>query len=117
MAEIETPPVPRILVWNKTDKLDGVDPPVYRGSDVYTAEVHVSALEKVGLENLRAVIETALTTTVRRVNLLIDYQRGEIISALHEMGFVEKQEHTPEGVMLTVRMSPALLEQYKEFEV
>jgi GTP-binding protein HflX len=117
LAEIDTPDVPRILVWNKVDLLGDAPLPANTGRDRYVAEVRVSALASTGLDNLRAAIETTLTAAVRRIRLLIDYQRGEIISALHEAGVVKKQEHTPEGVLLTVELTPEQLAQYKEFEV
>ncbi len=115
LAEIDTPPVPRILVWNKIDQLAVFSPPP--GSGGYAAEVAVSALRGAGLDELRAAIETALTAAVRRVRLLIDYQHGGLISELHEAGIVKKQEHTPQGVVLTVELTPELLVHYKDFKV
>lgn len=117
LAEIDTPPVPRILVWNKIDQLGDAPLPAHSGGDSYVAEVHVSALRSTGLDSLRAAVETTLATAVRSMRLLIDYQRGELISELHEAGVVKNQEHTPEGVILTVDLTPELSAHYKEFEV
>ncbi len=117
LAEIDTPPVPRVLVWNKADLLGDSPAPSYKGTDCYAAQVVVSALEHTGLDQLRMTIEDVLTASVQRVRLLIGYERGEAVSALHEAGVVEEQEHTPHGVALTARMPPALRARYREFEV
>jgi len=117
LAEIDTPPVPRILVWNKIDQLGDAPLPTLGGGDSYAAEVHVSALRRAGLDSLRAAAETTLSAAVRSVRLLLDYQRGELISELHEAGVVKNQEHTPEGVILTVELTPELSARYLEFKV
>lgn len=117
LAEIDTPPVPRILVWNKSDLLGDSPAPTYKGTDCYAAQVVISALEQTGLEQLKAAIENVLTSAVQRVRLLIGYERGEVVSALYEAGVVENQEHTPQGVALTVKMPPALRARYREFEI
>lgn len=116
LAEIDAPHVPRILVWNKVDL---VTAPLPRPStaDWYMAETRVSALHRSGLDDLLDRIEDSLASLSRRVRLLINYQRGDLISALHEAGIVEEQEHTAEGVLLKVRLNTALYEQYKEYEV
>lgn len=117
LAEIDTPPVPRILVWNKIDQLGGAPLSTLGGGDSYAAEVHVSALRRTGLDSLRAAAETTLSAVVRSVRLLLDYQRGELISELYEAGVVKNQEHTPEGVILTVELTPELSARYLEFKV
>jgi 50S ribosomal subunit-associated GTPase HflX len=62
-------------------------------------------------------MENVLASTLRRVRLLLPYQHGEIVSYLHESGIVEGQEHTEDGVVLTVQLSPSLAERFREYEV
>jgi 50S ribosomal subunit-associated GTPase HflX len=51
------------------------------------------------------------------VRLRVPYQRGDVISFLHEAATVDNQEHTEDGVVLTVQLSPALYQRYKEYKV
>jgi GTPase len=117
LAEIDLPPVPRILVWNKVDLLG--ENPISRYEDTkdYAAEVEVSALQQSGLDNLMTKIEETVVASLRKVRLRIPYQRGDVISFLHEAATVEEQEHTENGVVLTVQLSPALYQRYKEYKV
>jgi len=117
LAEIDVPPIPRILVWNKID-IYGSAPLVQRiGGEQYADEVRVSAREGMGMENLLTAIERVLVSTLRRARLLVPYQHGDIVSYLHEAAVVEEQAHTEDGVMMTVQLSPAQYERFSEFRV
>ncbi len=117
LAEIDVPPIPRILVWNKMDSWGRQPVPRRIGGDVYDAEVQVSARLGTGMGELLAAIETVLASTLRRVRLLLPYQQGELVSYLHESAMVEGQEHTGEGVILTVQLPPSLYERFREYQV
>ncbi len=117
LAEIDVPPVPRLLVWNKIDLLNGASLPIFDEVVEYTTEVQVSALKRLGLDDLVSAIEETVIASSRQVRLQIPYQRGDVISFLHEAATVEEQEHTENGVVLTVQLSPALYQRYKEYKV
>jgi GTPase len=117
LAEIDMPRVPRILVWNKIDALGDQPFPSLSGGDRYFDEVRVSALRGINIDELLNVIEKAATLTSRKVKLLIPYQRGDLISSLHESATVEGQDHTENGVVISVQLSPALYERYKQYEI
>ena len=117
LAEIDVPPVPRILVWNKIDRWAGGELPKPENAADYVAQVSVSATQNVGLEALLGAVEAALKTALQRTKLLIPYERGDVSSLLHETATIEKQEHTPEGVLLTVRLPHDLYERFKEYRV
>jgi GTP-binding protein HflX len=115
LADIEVPAIPRILVWNKVDLWAG-DQPALANADPYFAQVRVSARQHVGLPNLLNAIERCLTAALYNVKLLIPYDRGDVVSLLHEWGHVRQQEYTPEGSLLKVQLPPALYRRFKEFE-
>jgi len=118
LAEIEVPPVPRILVWNKIDQwTPGAELPVPQNAADYVAQVAVSATENIGMEKLLAAVETALKLALHKTKLLIPYERGDLASLLHEAASVEKQEHTAEGVLLTLKMPQDLYERFKDYRV
>lgn len=117
LATIEMPPVPRILVWNKIDQWDIDSLPARLAGDAYAAEVKISAKLNTGIEILLFTIEQILTSQLHRVKLLLPYDRGELVSALFEQATVEEQQHTENGVVLTVQLSLPLYERYKQYQV
>ncbi len=117
LATIEMPQVPRILVWNKIDQWDNDSLPVRLGGDSYAAEVKISAKRNTGIDGLLFTIEQILASHLHRVKLLLPYDRGELVSALFEQATVEEQQHTENGVILTVQLSLPLYERYKQYQI
>jgi len=118
LAEIEMPPVPRILVWNKTDLWQhDLLPQFNSGEQAYAAEVMVSAQTGAGTDQLLTTIEGVLASTLYRMKLLLPYQQGELVSLLHEAAVVEGQEHTENGVVLTVRLPASMAERFSSYRV
>lgn len=118
LAEIDVPPIPRILVWNKIDRYEDDTPPdLSQVSDGYDRQVQVSAREKSGMDKLLTAIEEVLSHHLSSVKLLVPYERGELVSLLFETGNVESQEHTNEGVLMTVQLPKSLYGRFQEFEV
>jgi GTP-binding protein HflX len=117
LAEIDTPPVPRILVWNKMDQWGDQPLPEVDEPELYEGQVSVSATKSQGLSQLLEAIEAALAKMLTSVKLCIPYERGDLVSVLHELGTVQKQTHTEVGVVLEVQLPKALYERYKEYRV
>jgi GTP-binding protein HflX len=116
LAEIEVPPIPKILVWNKMDRVGREPLPKRIGKEIYADEVTVSAQNGTGIPELLDAIEATIAKHYRKVRLLLPYQRGDLVSALFESATVENQEHTENGVILTVQLPPSLYERYKTFQ-
>jgi GTPase len=117
LAEIDVPPVPRILVWNKADLWGDQPLPAVPNPEHYVAQVSVSATEALGLNNLLEAIEAALAKALYRVTLRFPYERGDLVSLLHEAATVEEQTHTEEGVVLKLQLPRSLYERFKEYQV
>jgi len=117
LAEIEVPPVPRILVWNKIDLWQDATLPQLPEGSRYAASVRISASAGTGLDVLLSTIEKTLTQTLYKVTLRLPYQRGDLVSQLHEMGNVENQQHTEVGIELTVRLPADLYERFKDYRI
>ncbi len=117
LAEIEMPPVPRVLVWNKIDLLEGESPEHTLDQNLYTGVAYVSAVERRGLDQLLEMIEDAVARRSHLVKLCLPYERGDLVSYLHENATVEHMEHTEEGVILSVLLSPELYQRYREYQV
>jgi GTP-binding protein HflX len=132
LAEIEVPPVPRILVWNKMD-LCGDKPlpalteellrPAHgqpalgesHGEPAYSAQVAVSAKQRTGLETLCSEIERALSATQRSTRLLLPYDRGDLVAILHEQATVHELQHTEAGILVVARLPQALAARFEPY--
>ncbi len=117
LAELEMPPVPRILVWNKIDQWHNANLPNRIGGEHYVAETPISAQNGIGIDGLLAAIEDVLNSYLRKTKLSIPYQRGDLVSQLFELATVESQEHTENGVILTVQLPLSLQERFKQFQI
>jgi GTPase len=117
LAELEMPPVPRILVWNKIDQWNEAELPNRIGAEQYIAETPISAQNNIGVDKLLAAIENVLNSYLRKTRLSIPYQRGDLVSQLFELATVEGQEHTEDGVIITVQLPLSLQERFKEFQI
>jgi len=117
LAEIDMPNIPRILVWNKVDKWSSSELPQRIGKERYNAEIALSAQNGSGIIELLDSINDVLSSYMKRVKLYIPYQRGEVVSQLFEKANIEKQEHTENGVILTVQLPSSLLERFKQFRI
>lgn len=118
LAEINMPATPRILVWNKMDAWGTqILPELNQEIGEYSAQVTISARNHMGMNQLLNTIEGSLAKSLQRVHLRIPYQRGDLISRLHELTTIEHQEHTAEGVILTTQLPARLYEQFAEYQV
>ncbi len=117
LAEIDIPSIPQILVWNKMDRWVDTPLPQRINGEKYAAEVSISAYADIGIDQLLETIEMVLVAHLRKVKLLIPYQRGDLVSHLFETANIEHQEHTEAGVLLTVQLPTALQDRYREFQV
>lgn len=120
LAEIDVPCVPRLLVWNKIDRLDESQLEQLReklvGGDDYTREVAASASTGHGIPELLEAIESALTDSLRRLVVLIPYERGDLVSLLFDKASVLQQDHLEQGVLMDVEMPPALFMQFVDYQ-
>ncbi|MCL4247424.1 MAG: GTPase HflX [Anaerolineae bacterium] len=121
LAEIEVPPIPRVLVWNKIDLLDDAARLAAlqesQSTNTHAAQVAVSARTHEGLPDLLAAIERILSETQHSVRLLLPYERGDLVALLHEQATVEHQEHGADGVILVARIPPWLVARFEPFQL
>jgi GTPase len=97
---------PEVVVLNK---VDATDPAVV--ARLRTCErslVVVSARTGEGLADLREAIAALLPRPAVDVQVLVPYERGDLVSRVHADGQVLVQEHTPDGTRLQARVLPAL---------
>jgi GTP-binding protein HflX len=115
LEEIEAESAPRLLVFNKIDLLDDEERELLRRR--HRGAVLCSALDGEGLEELRAAIEAVFRDRLETVELLVPYDQGGVLSHLHDVAGDLQREDTADGVHVRARVSSALAERLRPFDV
>src|SRR5258708_1429306 len=114
LAEIEMPRVPRILALNKVDRLEGEPIPALAEQDNYNATVPISAVKSMGLDQLVAEVERLLSESMVEINLTLPYQRGDLISLIHDYGEIHDQQHSEGDVTVRARLPARLAPRFRD---
>ncbi len=101
-----TDEIPELIALNKADLADSGDLAALRTR--YPGAVAVSARTGEGIEELRDRIAELLPRPTVRVEVLVPYSRGDLISRAHATGEVIEEEHTGTGTVLTALVDQAL---------
>jgi GTPase len=105
-ADIHATDVPEIVVVNKADVADPLV--VQRLLRREPHAVVVSARTGHGIHGLVEQIEARLPRPQREVDVLLPYDRGDLVSRLHDQGEILAEEHTPHGTRVHARVKEAL---------
>ncbi|RIK17502.1 MAG: GTPase HflX [Acidobacteria bacterium] len=98
--------LPEIIAVNKADL---ADPEVLaRLRRMYDRVVVVSARTGQGLEELEELIARTLPRPEILVDVLVPYDRGDLVARLHEEGEVLSEEHTADGTRVSAKVDEDL---------
>nr|WP_233515405.1 GTPase HflX [Marinitenerispora sediminis] len=114
-GEIGARDVPELIVINKTDAADPVLLKQLRTKE--PGAIEVSAHTGAGVEELVAAIAEALPRLDHEVRVVVPYERGDLVSRVHEEGRIITEEHTGEGTALRAYVPEALAGQLDAFTV
>lgn len=106
LAEIGAREVPEIIAVNKADIADAE-----KLAEVLRAEPHavvVSAHSGAGVDELLAHIEADLPHGLTDIDVVVPYDRGDLLSRAYREGEVVSVDHSDEGSLLKARV-PAVL--------
>ncbi|HWC32416.1 MAG TPA: GTPase, partial [Actinomycetota bacterium] len=115
LAEIGAGGVPEVLALNKMDLLSEVERA--RMQRVFPDGVPVSALQSEGVEELLTRVEMALPVRSVEVELLVPYERHDVVARLHEQAEIVSSESSNEGTMLRARVNEEQVPTLQEFLV
>jgi GTPase len=104
----------RLLVLNKIDALDAGERRMVAAR--HRDAVLVSALTGEGLDELRRRIEQSFRARLEAVDLLVPYERGAVLSELHELAGDLEREDTAAGVRVKARVPAAVAERMRPFD-
>ena len=77
----------------------------------------VSARTGEGIDELLALIADQLPRPGVAVDLVIPYDRGDLVSRVHQDGEIQAEEHTGAGTVLRARVDEALARERTEAAV
>lgn len=112
LREIGADKVPEMLVFNKSD----LDPSEVEDLVVrHPGSVGVSSLTGDGLDGFLEALAARLRSVTTAVDLLIPYDRGDVLAAIHREGEVIGSEHVDGGIRVRARLSEASRGRLQEF--
>ncbi|HET6953570.1 MAG TPA: GTPase HflX [Acidimicrobiales bacterium] len=114
LAEIGADHVPQLLVFNK---IDAAGASAMRLVDVHEGSVAASAMTGEGIDRLLATIGDRLRSLASVVELVIPYERGDLLAAAHRAGEVLSEAPGEGGMHIRGRFDDATIGRLQEFVV
>ncbi|HEX6936517.1 MAG TPA: GTPase HflX [Actinomycetes bacterium] len=115
LADVDAQDVPELVVVNKADIADPLVVDRLRRREKHV--VVVSARTGEGMEALRTIIARELPRPEVLVDVLLPYDRGDLVSRMHDEGDLLREEHVAEGTRVRARVSPALAAELGPYDV
>ncbi len=114
LAEIGAAAVPELLVFNKADIAPGE---AKRLVEEHPGAVAVSAVTGEGIDAFLGALADRLRTVAHVVELVVPYERGDVLAAIHREGEVVSTTDEPEHLRVRARLSDASAGRLAEFVV
>ncbi|MCX7521312.1 GTPase HflX [Microbacterium sp. STN6] len=114
IGEVGARDIPELIVFNKADLIGDDDRLVLRGLE--PGAVFASARTGEGIDDVLAAIERMLPDPSVEIDVVIPYDRGDLISALHERGRVLSTEYVEAGTRVRALVMPdaeAIFSEYR----
>jgi GTP-binding protein HflX len=115
IGEVGARGIPEIVVFNKSDLVSDDERLVLRGLE--PRAIFASARTGEGIQELLAAIADLLPSPRIELDLLIPYERGDLIAMLHEQGKVISTVYAETGTLVTALVTEAIEAQFAGFVV
>ncbi|BAX91958.1 GTPase HflX [Mycobacterium shigaense] len=112
-ADHHSAPPPELLVVNKIDKAG--DLALAKLRHALPGALFVSAHTGEGIDALRRRIDELAVAADTAVDVLIPYDRGDLVARVHADGRVQSEEHDAVGTRLRARVPVALAASLRDF--
>ena len=115
IADIGGAKIPEIIALNKADIADPqvIAQVLIQEPDAYLISVHSG----VGIEKLIRAIESSLPRPRIEIRTVLPYERGDLVSQIHEHGEILSQEYLPEGTSLHALVDGSLAHALEKYSV
>ncbi|GHO44896.1 GTPase HflX [Ktedonospora formicarum] len=101
LEEIGAGGMPMVIALNKCDNLDPDAPlPTLEGIASALPQVKVSALQGSGIEELLRCASQTLISQFVPLDVLVPYDRGDLVAQFHQYGTIECEEYEEKGTHL-----------------
>ena len=111
LNEIDAMHLPELLVFNKSD----IAPEAKRLVDTHPGSVAISAATGDGVDGLLVALGDRLRALANVVELVVPYDRGDIVAAVHREGEVLSETHEEGATRLRARLDEAAAARFQEF--
>ena len=110
--------VPEMIAFNKVDRLQpGDEGRLARLRQRYAGSVALSAMTGEGIDGLLAALGDRLRALFTVVELVVPYDRGDVVAALHRHGEILAEDHEERATRVRVRLHDADLPRFADFGV
>ena len=113
LQDIDASSVPEVIVVNKVDAMD--EEAILTLRQALPGAIWVSARTGAGMDGLRELIANRLPHPDVDVDVLVPYDRGDLVARVHRDGEVLAETHEADGTRLTARVDGALAAALEEF--
>ena len=115
IADVGGAKIPEIIALNKADIADPqvIAQVLIQEPDAYLISVHSG----VGIEKLIRAIESSLPRPRVEIRTVLPYERGDLVSQIHEHGEILSQEYLPEGTSLHALVDGSLAHALEKYSV
>ena len=103
--------IPVVYAYNKADLVNQQIPYVQHD------RVFMSAKNRIGIEELIAVISQQVFQNYLQCEMLIPYDQGQIVSYLNEHAQILETEYAAEGTLIRLKLREADYEKYHQFVI
>jgi GTP-binding protein HflX len=118
LDEIGAGDVPELLVFNKADRLGAsAMSGSHRLAERFEGSVAVSAHSGENLDHLLAVVGDRVRSMTELAELIIPWDRGDVLASVHREGQVLSESAEEHGMRLKARLEPASLGALREYLV
>ncbi|NRD27608.1 GTPase HflX [Frigoribacterium sp. VKM Ac-2836] len=105
IAEVDGRDIAEIVVFNKSDLVDDDQRLVLLGLE--PTAIFVSARTGEGIDELLARIASVLPEPEIELDLLVPYDRGDVVSHLHDSGRILSTDYVEQGTRVHARVYPS----------
>ena len=112
-ADHDSGPAPELIVVNKTDAAS--DLALAKLRRALPGAVFVSARTGDGVDALRRRMAELAAPTDTAVDVVIPYDRGDLVARVHADGRVQQTEHSSDGTRIKARVPVALAASLRQF--
>ncbi|CAN0132583.1 unnamed protein product [Ectocarpus sp. 12 AP-2014] len=117
LGEMKASDKPRLTMWNKLDLLPEEEQEQVRVDAEERDELTVaaSAMTGEGLDDFVTCLEEAICALLFKVEAVVPYSRGDLLSRVHELGACDTEKYTDAGTLIQARVPAELLNRLEPY--